>query len=87
MIGPKGEPGEESFDVTICTVGWLTDRIHEARIVDLRHHVLVASYDYLRLERYLLRQVSACEGPSWPEVAALVGRIGRWEFEDYQAHP
>jgi hypothetical protein len=39
MVGPEDEAGEESFDVTVCTGGWLDNRIREAGILDLRHHV------------------------------------------------
>jgi hypothetical protein len=85
MVGPEGSPGEESVDLTLCTAEWLAGRVREEGIVDCRHHVVVACYDYEEIERYLLQLVTACEGTSWPEVALQVARIGRWEFEDYSA--
>lgn len=84
MAGPEGGPGEESFDITLCTAGWLAGRVRLEGIVDARHHLLVDSYDYDRLERYLSERVSACEGESWSEVAMRLGRLGKWEFEDYR---
>lgn len=84
MVGPLCGQGEESFDVTVCTVAWLADRVMRARMLDLRHHVLVQAYDYHALESFFRKRVSNCSGASWPEVAAHVGRIGKWEFEDYR---
>jgi hypothetical protein len=83
VVGPSGEPGEESFDVTLCTASWLARRAGSDGVIDARHHVVMESYDYDRVEQYFTRRVSACEGATWREVAAKVGRIGRWEFEDY----
>lgn len=83
MVGPADGPGEESFDVTLCTASWLAERAASEGIVDTRHHVVIDDYDYDRIEQYFSRRVAACEGPTWGEVAAKVGRIGRWEFEDY----
>src|SRR5262249_48647221 len=74
----------ESFDVTLCTPGWLAERVRHEGIVDGRHHLFIAKYDYDRLERYLRERVSASEGASWDEVASQVAWLGAWEFEDYR---
>lgn len=84
IVGPEGERGEESFDITLCTSGWLSQLVREMGIVDARHYVIVNTYNYDEVERYLTRRVSACEGPSWDGVADKVGRLGHWEFEDYR---
>ena len=83
MVGPEGAEGEESFDVTLCTAGWLAGRASAEGVVDCRHHVVIADYDHEAVLRYFRERVAACEGATWQEVAARVGRIGRWEFEDY----
>jgi hypothetical protein len=83
MVGPEGQPGEESFEVTLCTAEWLAQRARSEQIVDCRHHVVVGEYGFDDVERYFQRRVAACEGPTWQDVAAKVGRLGRWEFEDY----
>jgi hypothetical protein len=84
MVGPADAPGEESFDLTLCTPGWLAHRVQTERIVDARHHLIVDAYDYDSVERYLRQRVADCEGESWKEVAEKVGRLGKWEFEDYR---
>ena len=83
MVGHSDGPGEESFDVTVCTAGWLAERAATEGVVDARHHVVVDSYNHDRIEQYFTRRVAACDGSTWQEVAAKVGRLGRWEFEDY----
>lgn len=83
MVGPDGSDGEESFALTLCTPGWLAEQASRQGIVDCRHHVVVADYDYGAIESYFLRRVAACEGATWPDVATQVGRLGLWEFEDY----
>ncbi len=83
MVGPADGPGEESFDVTLCSATWLAERAAQDGIVDAGHHLVVDGYDYDAIDRYFTRRVAACEGPTWQAVAAKVGRLGRWEFEDY----
>lgn len=85
MVGPDNADGEESFAVTLCTPGWLEVQASREGIVDCRHHVVVTDYDFGTMEQYFQRRVAACQGDTWPEVAAQVGRLGLWEFEDYSA--
>jgi len=85
MVGPDGSEGEESFDVTLCTAAWLGEQAIREGIFDCRHHFVVSEYDYDAVERFFKGKVAACEAATWPAVAARVARLGRWEFEDYQA--
>lgn len=84
IVGPADSEGEESFDATLCTAGWLAARAREEGIVDARHHLVVDSFDYVRLANYLKRRVEECEGDSWDEIGGKVARLGYWEFEDYR---
>lgn len=83
MIGPEGVEGEESFDVVVCTPQWLEGVAENGRVVSLRHHVLVHHYDLAAIVQFVEEFLSDIEGANWPEVAAIVARLGRWEFEDY----
>lgn len=86
LIGPENKEGEESFDVTICTLKWLaTEYSDPEQIVFLRHHILVRKYDWGFLSNCLNTHVRNCSGANWNEVAEKIARIGRWEFEDYKA--
>jgi hypothetical protein len=85
MAAPEGSPGEESFDVTVCSPAWVTQLVERGGIIEGRHMLIVANYDYSRLRDYILEYVSSCSGETWQQVAAKLSRLGRWEFEDYSA--
>jgi hypothetical protein len=87
MVGPIGTDGEESFDVVVCTPRWIERWVRENGPLVGRHHLIVEEYDRPRIQLYLTDEVEACEGETWPDVARQIGRIGKWEFEDYEAGP
>jgi len=82
IAGPADGPGEESFDLTVCSVAWIAARIRENDIFDPRHCLIANGFNWPLLSSYIESRVRTCEGPSWDEVAAQLGRLGRWEFED-----
>ncbi len=88
IVGPPDGPGEESFDLTVCTPEWLavTCRKDGGGLYDARHHVVVDfhRFDKRALEAWLAARVRAVEAPTWPEIGARLGRLGFWEFEDYE---
>lgn len=84
MAGPEGKQGEESFDVVVCTPRWLAQRVREEGPIIGRDHLIVERWDTTRVRRYLTDAVESHEAPTWPELAAKIGRIGKWEFEDYR---
>lgn len=83
LAGPDDGPGEESFDLTVCSAGWLAERVRRDGVLDGRHHLIVERYDWPRIESHLRRRVAACRGTDWSEVAAKISRLAYWEFEDY----
>jgi hypothetical protein len=84
MVGSAGADGEDSFDVIVCTPRWLSDRLLPTKIMLGRHHLLVKQYDNTRLLQFLISFASGCRGATWEEVALRLGRLGKWEFEDYR---
>ena len=82
--GPEGTPGADSFDIVVCTPRWLDRWIREYGPVIGRHHLIIERWDTAGVLRYLTRAVEAEEAPTWPELAARIGRLGKWEFEDYR---
>jgi hypothetical protein len=84
MVGPQGSPGEESFDLTVCTFAWLAEETTlEKGFAFLRHVLVVRSWDADLIKRAIADRCRRTEGETWNEVAAKLGRYGYWEFEDY----
>jgi hypothetical protein len=86
VVGPADGPGEESFDVTVCSPAWLAERCRAEGIIDGLHHVVVtaASFDQRVLRTWFEARVNAVEGGDWATVADQLGRLGSWEFEGYR---
>ena len=85
IIGPYGSPGEESFDLLICTPTWLAAEVEKNGPQIGRHHLVVANLDLPRAMSFLREQVEGrLSGETWHELAEKIARIGHWEFEDYQ---
>ena len=84
LVGPADGEGEESFDAIVCTPYWLTGRYGSEDVLNGLHHIIMMEYDFERLQRFIVSFVSNCRGPTWLEVAQQLGRLGRWEFEDYK---
>ena len=84
MVGPSDSEGEESFDVTVCTPRWISDELLNQGVLIGRHYLIVREYDYQSLERFIERYGAKCSADTWDGVAERLGRLGLWEFEDYQ---
>jgi hypothetical protein len=49
VAGPGDEPGEECFDLLVCTPAWLANEVsHKIAIVG-RHHLIVEKWDPARV--------------------------------------
>jgi len=85
MIGPADGPGEESFDVTICTPEWLSVAARGG-FYDARHHVVVdfEAFDQAALHRWPARLVETVQADTWKQIGERLSRLGYWEFEDYR---
>lgn len=84
LIGPKGERGDETFDIVVCTPQWLLENNKTSDIIFGRHYLIVFEYDFKAICDKLTKYVNNIDGDTWDEIALQVGRIGKWEFEDYQ---
>jgi hypothetical protein len=86
LVGPEGGPGEETYELTICTPEWLAEACRKAGgIYDPRHHLVVsgAAFDERRLRRWLATRMEETQADTWSEVAERVGHFAYWDFEDY----
>ncbi|SRR5258706_13558131 len=85
LVGPHHHDVRESFDLMLCTPKWLIENHAPDDVVVGRHMLIVFEFGYERIVSYLRAYVARCTGNSWQQVAEKVGRLGRWEFEDYVA--
>lgn len=85
-VGPSDGPGEESFDVQVCSPQWLAARCANEGFVDGHHTVVTRldGYSEQGLRSFLTRRVENVRGATWRDVAEKVARLGLWEFEDYR---
>ena len=84
-IGPNAdEAGEETFDVMVCTPDWLKEQYHHDDIIVARHYLIVFEWNYQRLIHRIEKYLMQCAGDNWKESAQKIGRLGKWEFEDYK---
>jgi hypothetical protein len=83
IVGPSNAPGEESADVHVVTPHWLEQQLDDDTVLSCQHKVLVATYDWPKIERYLRARVSQCTATDWAGVGQKLSRFARWEFEDY----
>lgn len=86
IVGPLDAPGEESFDLTVCTSEWMADSCRRAGgIYDARHHLVVdfEEFDQRALRSWLSSRVEGIEADTWQQVGERLSRLGYWEFEDY----
>jgi Immunity protein 8 len=87
LVGPVGGKGEESFDVLVCTPQWLAETLSGDDLLIGRHRLIVKEYSFPRIEQFIRNYVNGCSGDSWEQLAEQVGRLGKWEFEDYRESP
>ena len=86
MAGSPDTEGADTFDAMVCTPAWFAKHeLSKGRgIMAVEHTVFVQGYDYRLLVAFIERYCRRCEGASWNEVAAKLGRLGHWEFENYK---
>jgi hypothetical protein len=77
IVGPDDGPGEESFDIIVCTPEWLARAAGEG-FYDPRHHVIVnlGAFDKDALRQWLARRVVSVEADTWTEIGERVARLG-----------
>ena len=86
LIGPADEPGEESFELTVCSPEWLAEQCRSGQPVNGLHHVIVGwdTYDERVLRDWLEARVHAVEAATWDGLASRLRFLGGWEFENYR---
>jgi hypothetical protein len=81
-VGALGHRGRERFDLLAVTPAWLASRHGGGGLVLGAGLLLLFEWDFPRVKAFLAKEVEACSGPTWPDVARQVGRFSRWEGAD-----
>lgn len=84
IVGPVDQPGEESFDIFVCTPGWIKERCSSQRAIWARHTLIVLEYDVNAIRSHISTKIESCSADDWSGLANQLSRIGAWEFEDYK---
>lgn len=87
IVGPPDGPGEESFDVIVCTPEWLAQACRRVGgIYSPRHHLVVNLDDFNKraVQDWLAARVQEVEAETWAQVGERLSRLAYWEFEDYR---
>jgi hypothetical protein len=81
MVGPRGQEGEESFDINACTPQWLMEPVERQGFVLGIHHLFVKGYDPIEIRALFVKVMERYTGNSWRDVADKLSRVAQWEFE------
>jgi hypothetical protein len=86
LVGPADGPGEESFDLTVCSPEWLARRCATGEPLNGLHHVIVDwdTYDERVLRHWLESKVDAVTADTWQGIARELRLLGEWEFDRYK---
>lgn len=86
MVGVEGEKGADTFDMLVVTPLWLMDELQrkQGEPIDGRHTIIVQKWDRRVIEGNIRRTFEGIEGKAWEDIAVVLSRFGRWEFEDYK---
>lgn len=81
------EEGADIFGIVVCSPAGLAREVNESGPMFARHHLVVDRWDWPRIRDLIVSTIEAEEAPTWDELAARIGRIAQWEFEDYRELP
>jgi hypothetical protein len=85
MVGSDVGEGADTFDIVVCTPSGLSRLLlEEGEPMVGRHYLFVRQIDIGLIKKYLEGRISGLKASDWEELARLIGRFGRWEFEDYR---
>lgn len=75
LLRPAGGEGEESFQLTVCTPGWVAENVAMPKgFAFLRHHLIVERWDEDLVQRAIQDLCLRNEGSNWSEVATKLSR-------------
>ena len=83
-VGEGGVDFGDSYQILICTPKWIMENERDKEIINMRHRLIVFEYNLEKIVSYVKKYIARCSGQNYDEIAPKIGRLGFWEFEDYQ---
>ncbi|WP_040792423.1 Imm8 family immunity protein [Nocardia paucivorans] len=87
MIGPENTPEAEAFDLLVCTPEGRARSGGSSELAPDEFTLVLDRIDTDLIRRHVENFLRDLERPTWEELVAEIGRIGRWEFRDYHPDP
>ena len=84
MIGPKNEDGADSFDITVCSAKWISEKCQYGNQVWGKSLLIVDKYDYIEILNSIESKINTLSEESWSKLAIELSRFFEWEFESYR---
>jgi len=84
MIGPEGEQGSESFDISVCTPSWLEDQCQQSGYFFPQRRLVVSHWNPNHIKEFISKRISTMTAESWKDLAAKISEFSHWEFKDYR---
>lgn len=82
-IGVKGQEGADYFEVEVASPGYLEHLTPQPFF--LRHTLVATDYNLPAAVALVTKYVEGLEAETWEQLARQIGRVARWEYEDYRA--
>lgn len=84
LIGLKGQDGEESFGILVCTPQWFAkEQLSRSSYIWGRTYLFVNTYDISCIQSAIEDLCHRFKRDTWEELANEISRYSHWEFEDY----
>lgn len=83
-VGPVDMDGADNFHLTVVTAEFLRRQHPDSPGYFLRHYLLVQEYHFGSIFAAMSKYVNSLEADTWEQLAAKIGRVALWEFEDYR---
>jgi hypothetical protein len=82
-VGPADGPGEERYQIQVCTPAALQRFLDQQPWLIGRHWLFVRRLVPDEMTSWLCGRIESLHGDTYDDVAQKIARIGLWEFEDY----
>lgn len=82
LMGPQGGPGEEAFDILICSLAWVVEEIRKNGVFVGKHSMVVPDWNWAVISKRLGKLFGSVSGDDWESIGNVLRENGRWEMAD-----